>query len=67
MVSCAGYGRRTSKPWPLVMDTYSMHARRRPTAVVTGKPIERGRSRGRREATRPLRDIVWTRPWANLG
>ena len=34
-----------------MMDTYSMHARHTVTAVVTGKPIEIGGSRGRREAT----------------
>ena len=34
-----------------VMDTYSMHTRQATTAVVTGKPIELGGSRGRREAT----------------
>jgi glutamate dehydrogenase (NAD(P)+) len=34
-----------------VMDTYSMHARHTVTSVVTGKPIEMGGSRGRREAT----------------
>jgi glutamate dehydrogenase (NAD(P)+) len=34
-----------------VMDTYSMHNRQATTAVVTGKPIELGGSRGRREAT----------------
>ena len=34
-----------------MMDTYSMHARQATTAVVTGKPIELGGSRGRREAT----------------
>src|SRR5262249_37863319 len=34
-----------------VMDTYSMHARRTATAVVTGKPIDLGGSRGRTEAT----------------
>jgi glutamate dehydrogenase (NAD(P)+) len=33
------------------MDTYSMHERRTETAVVTGKPLEIGGSRGRREAT----------------
>jgi glutamate dehydrogenase (NAD(P)+) len=33
------------------MDTYSMHARHTVTAVVTGKPIDLGGSRGRREAT----------------
>ena len=34
-----------------VMDTYSMHVGYTATAVVTGKPIEMGGSRGRREAT----------------
>nr|BCX01471.1 MAG: glutamate dehydrogenase [Bacteroidota bacterium] len=34
-----------------IMDTYSMHARRTVTAVVTGKPLVLGGSRGRREAT----------------
>ncbi|HET9530411.1 MAG TPA: Glu/Leu/Phe/Val dehydrogenase, partial [Blastocatellia bacterium] len=34
-----------------MMDTYSMHARHTVTAVVTGKPIEIGGSRGRSEAT----------------
>jgi glutamate dehydrogenase (NAD(P)+) len=34
-----------------VMDTYSMHARHTVTSVVTGKPVELGGSRGRREAT----------------
>jgi glutamate dehydrogenase (NAD(P)+) len=33
------------------MDTYSMHIRRTTTGVVTGKPINLGGSRGRREAT----------------
>ncbi len=34
-----------------VMDTYSMHMRQTVTSVVTGKPIELGGSRGRRQAT----------------
>jgi glutamate dehydrogenase (NAD(P)+) len=34
-----------------IMDTYSMHQRRTVTSVVTGKPVEMGGSRGRREAT----------------
>lgn len=34
-----------------IMDTYSMHVRRATTAVVTGKPMELGGSRGRSEAT----------------
>jgi glutamate dehydrogenase (NAD(P)+) len=34
-----------------IMDTYSMHRRHTVTAVVTGKPLELGGSRGRPEAT----------------
>jgi glutamate dehydrogenase (NAD(P)+) len=34
-----------------IMDTYSMHMRHTVTSVVTGKPINIGGSRGRREAT----------------
>jgi len=34
-----------------VMDTYSMHLRHTVTAVVTGKPLDLGGSRGRTEAT----------------
>jgi len=34
-----------------IMDTYSMHKRHTVTAVVTGKPVAIGGSRGRREAT----------------
>ncbi|MFB6230507.1 MAG: Glu/Leu/Phe/Val dehydrogenase [Salinibacter sp.] len=34
-----------------VLDTYSMHARRTENAVVTGKPVALGGSKGRREAT----------------
>src|SRR5438270_4467731 len=34
-----------------MMDTYSMHMRQTVTAVVTGKPINIGGSRGGREAT----------------
>ena len=34
-----------------IMDTYSMHVRHTTTAVVTGKPIDLGGSRGRLEAT----------------
>ncbi len=34
-----------------IMDTYSMHARKTQSAVVTGKPLELGGSRGRPEAT----------------
>ncbi len=34
-----------------ILDTYSMHARSTDTAVVTGKPIALGGSKGRKEAT----------------
>lgn len=34
-----------------IMDTYSMHVRHTTTAVVTGKPMDLGGSRGRVEAT----------------
>jgi glutamate dehydrogenase (NAD(P)+) len=34
-----------------IMDTYSMHSRHTVNAVVTGKPIQIGGSRGRRDAT----------------
>lgn len=34
-----------------IMDTYSMHARKAQTAVVTGKPLLLGGSKGRKEAT----------------
>lgn len=34
-----------------IMDTYSMHVRHTVTACVTGKPLDIGGSRGRREAT----------------
>jgi glutamate dehydrogenase (NAD(P)+) len=34
-----------------IMDTYSMHVRHTVTAVVTGKPIDLGGSKGRTEAT----------------
>jgi glutamate dehydrogenase (NAD(P)+) len=34
-----------------IMDTYSMHQRQTVTSVVTGKPVNIGGSRGRREAT----------------
>src|SRR5882762_8644345 len=34
-----------------IMDTYSMHVRHTTTAVVTGKPLDLGDSKGRTEAT----------------
>src|SRR3989442_5085794 len=42
---------RTNRSWPWIMDTSSMHVRHTVTAVVTGKPIDLGGSRGRTEAT----------------
>ena len=36
-----------------IMDTYSMHMRHATTAVVTGKPMELGGSRGRHRSHRP--------------
>jgi glutamate dehydrogenase (NAD(P)+) len=50
-----------------VMDTYSMHRRQTITAVVTGKPIEMGGSRGRREATGRGLLIVCNRALNKLG
>ena len=39
-----------------VMDTYSMHVGQATTAVVTGKPIELGGSRGAQRSHWPRRD-----------
>ncbi len=39
------------QPMAWIMDTYSMHMRQTVTSVVTGKPLNIGGSRGRREAT----------------
>lgn len=50
-----------------IMDTYSMHARRTITGVVTGKPVDLGGSRGRREATGRGLLIVANRALARLG
>jgi glutamate dehydrogenase (NAD(P)+) len=50
-----------------VMDTYSMHQRRTITAVVTGKPVEMGGSRGRREATGRGLLLVCDRALPRLG
>src|SRR6185312_14918455 len=50
-----------------IMDTYSMHARHTVTAVVTGKPVELGGSRGRREATGRGCMIVTKEALAHLG
>jgi glutamate dehydrogenase (NAD(P)+) len=50
-----------------VMDTYSMHVRHTTTAVVTGKPLDLGGSRGRREATGRGCLIVADRALAKLG
>ncbi len=50
-----------------VMDTYSMHTRQTTTAVVTGKPIDLGGSRGRREATGRCCMIVCNEALKKLG
>ena len=51
-----------------IMDTYSMHARHTVNAVVTGKPIDLGGSRGRREATgRGLLIVVGEAVLAQVG
>ncbi len=50
-----------------VMDTYSMHVRHTTTAVVTGKPVELGGSRGRKEATGRGCMIVCDRAIEHLG
>ena len=44
-----------------IMDTYSMHMRQTVTSVVTGKPVNIGGSRGRREATGRGVSVVATR------
>jgi glutamate dehydrogenase (NAD(P)+) len=41
----------TEQTMAWIMDTYSMHVRHTVTACVTGKPLDLGGSRGRREAT----------------
>ena len=41
----------TEQTMAWIMDTYSMHMRHTTTAVVTGKPLDLGGSRGRPEAT----------------
>ncbi len=50
-----------------VMDTYAMHHRQATTAVVTGKPIDLGGSRGRREATGRGCMMVCDRALTKLG
>src|SRR6266700_7906484 len=50
-----------------MMDTYSMHMRQTVTAVVTGKPINMGGSRGRREATGRGIKIVCDQALKKLG
>ena len=50
-----------------VMDTYAMHVRHATTAVVTGKPLELGGSRGRKEATGRGCQIVCDKAIAKLG
>jgi glutamate dehydrogenase (NAD(P)+) len=50
-----------------IMDTYSMHARHTVTAVVTGKPMALGGSRGRPEATGRGCRIVTTQALKRFG
>ena len=50
-----------------IMDTYSMHKGHATTAVVTGKPMELGGSRGRKEATGRGCMIVTQRALKQLG
>ena len=50
-----------------IMDTYSMHMRQTVTSVVTGKPVNIGGSRGRREATGRGIQIVTDKATTELG
>jgi glutamate dehydrogenase (NAD(P)+) len=50
-----------------IMDTYSMHIRQTCTAVVTGKPVNIGGSRGRREATGRGISVVCDEALRHLG
>ena len=50
-----------------MMDTYSMHTRQTCTAVVTGKPVNIGGSRGRREATGRGISVVCDEALSHLG
>jgi glutamate dehydrogenase (NAD(P)+) len=50
-----------------IMDTYSMHMRQTVTSVVTGKPINMGGSRGRREATGRGVSVVCDQALKHLG
>ena len=50
-----------------IMDTYSMHQRQTVTSVVTGKPVNIGGSRGRREATGRGVSIICDQALKHLG
>src|SRR3989441_9253216 len=50
-----------------IMDTYSMHVRHTTTAVVTGKPLDLGGSKGRTEATGRGCTIVALKALKKLG
>jgi glutamate dehydrogenase (NAD(P)+) len=50
-----------------IMDTYSMHMRQTVTSVVTGKPVNIGGSRGRREATGRGISVVCDEAMKHLG
>ena len=50
-----------------IMDTYSMHMRQTVNAVVTGKPVNLGGSRGRKEATGRGVSVVCDQALKQLG
>ncbi len=50
-----------------IMDTYSMHMRQTVNAVVTGKPVNLGGSRGRKEATGRGVSVVCDEAMKHLG
>jgi len=50
-----------------IMDTYSMHMRHTVTSVVTGKPINMGGSRGRKEATGRGVSVMCDKAMKHLG
>jgi glutamate dehydrogenase (NAD(P)+) len=50
-----------------IMDTYSMHVGQTVTSIVTGKPVNMGGSRGRREATGRGVSIVCDQAMKHLG
>ncbi len=59
------HGHRRTMAW--IMDTYSMHMRQTVNAVVTGKPVNLGGSRGRKEATGRGVSVVCDEAMKHLG